>query len=56
MSVVALPSVKGLSKASEAARKPFLRRVYEAIVAARMAQAERELSFYIQRTGNDPRK
>lgn len=56
MSVVALPSVKGLSKSSEAVRKPFLRRVYDAIVAARMAQAERELSFYIQRTGNDPRK
>lgn len=56
MSVVTLSSVKGLSQKSEIARKPLLRRIYDAIVAARMAQAERELSFYIQRTGFDPRK
>ena len=56
MSVVALPSVKGLNKKTETARQPLLRRIYDAIVAARMAQAERELAFYIQRTGFDPRK
>lgn len=59
MSAVTLSPSKGYSAASSdaaAPKKGFLGRLYAAVVAAQMARAERELAFYIQRTGDDPRK
>ena len=62
MSVVVLPSAKMISRTpavsgkAEAPRISFLRRAFDAIVAAQMARAEHEVALYIQRTGRDPRK
>lgn len=41
-------------KAAAAPAKGFFARVMEAIVAARMEQAERELARYVQVNGRDP--
>jgi len=59
MSAVTLSSAKGFSQqatADVAPKQGFFARVLAAIIAARMAKAERELAFYMQRTGFDPRK
>ncbi|MFG1425456.1 hypothetical protein [Roseixanthobacter glucoisosaccharinicivorans] len=37
-------------------RKGVFARIFDAIVAARAAQAERDFITYMQRTGFDPRK
>ncbi|MFG1461425.1 hypothetical protein V5F77_00875 [Xanthobacter sp. DSM 24535] len=39
-----------------AAKKGVFARIYDSIVAARAAQAERDFITYMQRTGFDPRK
>jgi hypothetical protein len=39
------------STEAKPARKPFLRSVYEAIVASRERRAEREIAAYIERHG-----
>ncbi|QRG06508.1 hypothetical protein EZH22_26820 [Xanthobacter dioxanivorans] len=41
-------------KAAVAPKKGFFARLMEAIVAARMEQAERELARYVQLNGRDP--
>ncbi|TCT06847.1 hypothetical protein [Aquabacter spiritensis] len=59
MSAVTLSPTKGYTAAATrdgASRKGLWARLYASIVAAQMARAERELAFYIQRTGDDPRK
>ena len=58
MSTITLSSQKGLSSSAALAapRKPFLARLYEAIISAQTAKAERQLALYVQRTGHDPRK
>ncbi|MFG1397813.1 hypothetical protein [Roseixanthobacter pseudopolyaromaticivorans] len=38
------------------ARKGVFKRIFDAIVAARTAEAERDFITYMQRTGFDPRK
>ncbi|MEP9377295.1 hypothetical protein ABLE91_11305 [Aquabacter sp. CN5-332] len=56
MSAVTLSPSKGYAAEAAAPKKGFLGRLYAAILAAQAARAERELAFYIQRTGDDPRK
>lgn len=57
MSAVTLSPVKGYAAAQKAEpKKGFFARLYAAIIAAQTAKAEREIAFYIQRTGFDPRK
>lgn len=46
-------SQKGLTANVAAPRKSFFARLFDAIVAAQTAKAERELVFYIRRTGRD---
>ncbi|MFG1348480.1 hypothetical protein [Xanthobacter autotrophicus] len=42
------------SKTASAAKKGFFARFLEAVVAARMEQAEREYARYVQVNGRDP--
>lgn len=53
MSTITLSAQKGLSTAATTPRKGFFARLYDAIVAAQTAKAERELAFYVRRTGTD---
>lgn len=61
MSTVTLSSRKGYAAPSATAvpsvsQKGFFARLYDAIVAAQTAKAERELAYYLHRSGRDPRK
>ena len=53
MSTVTLSPQKGLSTRAAVTRKGFFTRLYEAIIAAQMAKANREVTLYMQRTGRE---
>lgn len=53
MSSITLSAPKALSPTVSTPRKGFFARLFDAIVAAQTAKAERELAFYIRRTGRD---
>ena len=50
----AAPKASKTAAGNAAAGKGFFARLMDAIIAARMEQAERELSRYVQLNGRDP--